>query len=61
MYLVCLSAGGREIVINRLAGEAVLKGAHVYATGLLAASKGIKEGDLVRVSIALEPRSGCVG
>ncbi|GLI63582.1 hypothetical protein VaNZ11_006585 [Volvox africanus] len=43
-----------EVVINRFAGEAVFKGAHVYAPGVLAASGGIAAGDLVAVSAALE-------
>ncbi|GFR46035.1 hypothetical protein Agub_g7504, partial [Astrephomene gubernaculifera] len=46
--------GMPEVVVNRFAAEAVLKGAHVYAPGLLAASPGIKEGDLVAVSAELE-------
>ncbi|GIL82099.1 hypothetical protein Vretifemale_11036 [Volvox reticuliferus] len=48
------SPGLPEVVINRFAGEAVLKGAHVYAPGILAASAGIAAGDLVVVSAALE-------
>ncbi len=47
-------SGGREVVIGRYAGEAVLKGAHVYAPGLLAASRGLAAGDLVGVSVAVE-------
>lgn len=45
---------GREVVVNRFTGEAVLKGADVYAPGLLACSSGVKEGDLVGVSVARE-------
>lgn len=51
-------AGGREVVVNRLAGEAVLQGAHVYAPGLLAATSGLAEGDLVAVTVAVEQRAG---
>lgn len=47
-------AAGREVVINRLAGESVLKGANVFAPGLLAATPGIAAGDLVAVSVAVE-------
>eukprot|EP00879_Flechtneria_rotunda_P022103 GHRR01023321.1.p1 GENE.GHRR01023321.1~~GHRR01023321.1.p1 ORF type:complete len:143 (+),score=48.87 GHRR01023321.1:387-815(+) len=54
-YSLC---GGREVVINRLAGESVLKGAQVYAPGLLAASPGIVAGDLVAVTVALEQKPG---
>uniref|UniRef100_A0A383VZZ1 SAM-dependent MTase RsmB/NOP-type domain-containing protein n=1 Tax=Tetradesmus obliquus TaxID=3088 RepID=A0A383VZZ1_TETOB len=50
--------GGREVVINRLAGEAVLKGAHVFSPGLLAASRGLAAGDAVAVTVALERRPG---
>ena len=51
--VLCLS-GDREVLINRLAAEAVLKGAHMYAPGLLACSPGVAEGDLVAVAAALE-------
>lgn len=51
-------AGGREVVVNRLAGEAVLQGANVFAPGLLAASSGLAEGDLVAVTVALEQQGG---
>ncbi|KAF6253304.1 S-adenosyl-L-methionine-dependent methyltransferase [Scenedesmus sp. NREL 46B-D3] len=51
-------SGGREVVINRLAGEAVLKGAHVFSPGLLAASPGLAAGDTVAVTVALEKRPG---
>jgi len=47
-------SGGREVVINRYAGEAVLRGAHVYSPGLLAASGGLSAGDMVGVSVACE-------
>ncbi|GAX83364.1 hypothetical protein CEUSTIGMA_g10789.t1 [Chlamydomonas eustigma] len=45
---------GREVVVNRMAGEAILRGAQVYCPGLLAASGGLAAGDLVGVSVALE-------
>lgn len=40
--------------MNRAAAEAILKGAQVYAPGLLAATQGLAPGDLVAVSAALE-------
>eukprot|EP00892_Ulva_mutabilis_P010498 jgi/Ulvmu1/7820/UM004_0049.1 len=46
----------REVVVTRKAGEAVIRGAHVYAPGVLAMSKGTAKGDLVAVSIARELR-----
>lgn len=46
------------MVVNRLAGEAVLQGAHVFAPGLLAASPGLTEGDLVAVTVAREQQGG---
>ena len=55
---LCVITGGREVVINRLAGEAVLQGANVYAPGLLASSTGLAEGDLVAVTVAVEPSTG---
>jgi methyltransferase NSUN6 len=41
-------------VISRKAGEAVLRGAHVYAPGVLACSAGVSKGDLVAVTVAIE-------
>ena len=38
----------------RKAGEAVLRGAHAYCPGVLAATRGLCEGDEVAVSIAME-------
>jgi predicted ribosome-associated RNA-binding protein Tma20 len=52
------TAEGREVVVNRLAGEAVLKGAHVFSPGLLAASAGLAAGDTVALTVALEKRPG---
>jgi predicted ribosome-associated RNA-binding protein Tma20 len=43
----------KEIIVNRLAGEAVLKGADIFAPGVLACSKGLVPGDLVAVTIAM--------
>lgn len=40
--------------MTRKAGEAVLRGAHAFAPGVLAVSKGLAEGDAVAVSIARE-------
>jgi len=58
LFLTTDPVGGREVVVNRLAGEAVLQGAHVFAPGLLAASPGLTEGDLVAVTVAREQQGG---
>lgn len=50
--------GGREVVVNRYAGEAVLQGSNVYAPGLLAASSGLAAGDMVAVTVAVEQQAG---
>lgn len=42
------------MVVTRKAGEAIMRGAHVYAPGVLAASQGLTAGDTVAVSIARE-------
>lgn len=47
--------GGKEVVVSRKAGEAMLRGAPVYAPGVLACSSGVSRGDLVAVSVAVEP------
>lgn len=47
-------AGLKEVVVTRKAGEAVLRGAPVFAPGVLAMSKHLVEGDTVAVSIARE-------
>jgi len=49
------ATGGKEVRITRKTGEAVLRGAPIYAPGVLACSANIKAGDLVAVSIAIEP------
>lgn len=46
--------GGKEVVISRKAGEAVLRGAPVYAPGVLACSAGVSAGDLVALTVAVE-------
>lgn len=48
-------AEGREVVISRKAGEAVLRGAQVFIPGVLAAPSRLTAGQCVAVSIALEP------
>lgn len=48
-----LRTGGQEVLINRYAGESVLKGANVFAPGLLAATPGIAADDMVAVSVAV--------
>lgn len=40
--------------MTRKAGEAILRGAHVFAPGVLAFSQGVLVGDRVAVSIAME-------
>lgn len=47
---VCSDAGGKEVVVSRKAGEAVLRGAQPYVPGCVAASAGLEAGDLVAVS-----------
>ena len=42
--VVPVHAGGREIVVSRKAGEAVLRGAPVFVPGVLAASPSIAAG-----------------
>ncbi len=49
-----MAAGGKEVVVTRKTGEAMMKGADLYAPGVLACSAGISAGDLVAVSIALD-------
>ena len=53
------SSGGKEVVVSRKCGEAVLRGAPVYVPGVIAASPGIEKGDLVTVSIILERPGRC--
>ena len=43
---VAFVAEGREVIISRKAGEAVLRGAPVFVPGVLAATAGIAEGVL---------------
>lgn len=54
-YSAC---GGRRLLISRKAGEAVLRGADVFAPGVLACSAGVSRGDLVAVGILVE-KPGC--
>jgi predicted ribosome-associated RNA-binding protein Tma20 len=51
---ICTYVGLKEVVVTRKAGEAVLRGAPVFAPGVLAMSKHLVEGDTVAVSIARE-------
>lgn len=46
------------IIINRRAGEAVLKGAELYVPGILAASAGILADDPVEIFAAVEEMAG---
>ena len=41
-------------MIGRKAGEAVMRGAHVFVPGILALTPGILAGDLVAVSVGCE-------
>lgn len=50
--------GGKEVVVSRKAGEAVMRGAQPFVPGCLAASAGLEAGDMVAVTVALEP-PGC--
>jgi len=45
-------------VVDRRAGEAVLKGAELYVPGVLAVSGGVLEGDAVKIFAAVEARPG---
>ncbi|KXZ43831.1 hypothetical protein GPECTOR_79g110 [Gonium pectorale] len=47
-------AGAKEVLVSRKAGEAVLRGAAVYAPGVLAVSSGVARGELVAVTVARE-------
>lgn len=49
-----LVTGGKEVVVSRKAGEAVLRGAQPYVPGCIAASAGLEAGDLVAVSSAVQ-------
>ena len=44
----------REVIVGRLAGESMLKGAQGYAPGILAYTAGIEQGDVVAVSVGVE-------
>ena len=44
LRLYARRAEGREVIISRRAGEAVLRGAPVFVPGVLAATAGIAEG-----------------
>lgn len=44
------------VVVSRVAGEAALRGAPVFAPGVLACTRGVSAGDAVEVRVAIEPR-----
>lgn len=50
----CDCPGLKEIIIDRKAGEAVLRGADVFVPGVLASNPGLAVGDRVAVTVALE-------
>ena len=37
--------------MGRLAGEAIMRGAHLFVPGMLAVSAGVSRGDLVAVAV----------
>lgn len=45
---------GKEVIVGRMAGESILRGANVYAPGILAYTRGIEQGDVVAVSTGVE-------
>lgn len=47
-------AEGKEVMVGRKCGESVLRGAHVFAPGVLACTAGIQAGDTVAVSVGIE-------
>lgn len=50
------AAAGKEVVVDRKCGEAVLRGAEIFVPGVLACSSQLEVGDEVGVSVAVEPR-----
>jgi hypothetical protein len=54
-------AGGREVIVGRRAAESVLRGAHVFVPGVLAATAGLEAGDLVAVVADVERPAGAAG
>eukprot|EP00935_MAST-01C_sp_MAST-1C-sp1_P000254 g254.t1 len=46
-----------EVVLDRLCGEAVLRGSDAFAKGIMAASTDVKAGDRVYVTVDLEHRT----
>ena len=44
---------GREVIVGMMAGQSMLKGAELYAPGILASTRGLQPGDRVAVSIGL--------
>ena len=55
----CLT--GKEVIVGRMAGESILRGADVYAPGILAYTRGIEQGDVVAVSTGVEKNGGVYG
>jgi len=50
-----VAACGREVAVTRKTAEAVLRGAEVYAGGVVGASVGVEEEQLVLVTAVVEP------
>lgn len=50
----CAAAVAKQVLISRKAGEAVLRGAHVFMPGLVGCSGHVSAGDTVAVFIDLD-------
>lgn len=55
---VLCHAVSKQVLISRKAGEAVLRGAHVFIPGVLGCSARVSAGDTVAVMIDLEYGQG---
>jgi len=44
------------IIVSRVAAEAALRGAPIFAPGVLACTRGVSAGDCVEIRVAIEPR-----
>ncbi len=42
------------MIVGRLAGEAIMRGAHLFVPGMLAVSAGVARGDPVAVAVGVE-------
>lgn len=48
----------RAVIVDRFCGEAVLRGAHIFVRGILAADRGIQPDDTVAVYADIRPTAG---